>query len=265
MATNEAGAAPESPVVSARSAVAENEAGAVPIVAVEALTKTFPPTTHALTDVSFEILLGQSVAIIGKSGSGKSTLLSILGLLETPTSGTYRFAGTDTQGLPSRRLTAFRRDSIGYIFQAYNLVEYLTVRENVLHALDIKGIRGEQAERIAEEKIARVGLEERRDAYPQTLSGGEQQRTAIARAIAGAPQLLLCNEPTGNLDERTAASILDLLLSMVSPTNAVVIVTHDSSVAAACQRRLVMSDGVLTEQISGSDSGIDDGTDEESA
>lgn len=143
-----------------------------------------------------------------------------------------------------------RRDLIGYVFQSFNLIDYLSVRENVLHALDIKGIRGPEARRLAAEKIHLVGLDARADAYPATLSGGEQQRVAIARAVAASPQLLLCDEPTGNLDSENSSAVLRLLLHQVSERNAVVIVTHDATIAAACDRQLNMRDGILNEAAS---------------
>lgn len=225
----------------------ENPENTVPLVEMKGITRFFPPNTTALRNVECTIFPGQTVAIIGPSGSGKSTLLALLGLLDSPDSGTYTLSGNAIAQIDQSGLTALRRDLIGYVFQSFNLIDYLSVRENILHALDIKGVHGGRAAALANEKIRLVGLSHRADAYPSTLSGGEQQRTAIARAIAGSPKLLLCDEPTGNLDSENSASVLKLLLSMSNNTNAIIIVTHDETIAAACNRQLRMADGHLQE------------------
>lgn len=225
----------------------ENPGNTIPLVEMKGITRFFPPNTTALRNVECTIFPGQTVAIIGPSGSGKSTLLALLGLLDSPDSGTYTLSGNAIAQIDQSGLTALRRDLIGYVFQSFNLIDYLSVRENILHALDIKGVHGGRATELSNEKIRLVGLSHRADAYPSTLSGGEQQRTAIARAIAGSPKLLLCDEPTGNLDSENSASVLKLLLSMSNNTNAIIIVTHDETIAAACDRQLRMTDGHLQE------------------
>lgn len=210
------------------------------------ITRSFPPTTRALRNVTFSISPGQSVAITGPSGSGKSTLLGILGLLDSPDSGTYTLEGTHVESLTQRQKTEVRKTSIGHIFQAFNLIDYLSVRENILHSLDIKGLRGAAAAARDGTTLAQVGLTHRADAYPPTLSGGEQQRTAIARALSADPKVLLCDEPTGNLDSTNSRTVLDLLLAALTPENTVIIVTHDPAIAAACDRQIVIEDGSVT-------------------
>lgn len=210
------------------------------------ITRSFPPSTRALRNVTFSISPGQSVAITGPSGSGKSTLLGILGLLDSPDSGTYTLEGTHVESLTQRQKTEVRKTSIGYIFQAFNLIDYLSVRENILHSLDIKGLHGAAASERADTTLEQVGLTHRADAYPPTLSGGEQQRTAIARALSADPKVLLCDEPTGNLDSTNSRTVLDLLLAALTPENTVIIVTHDPAIAAACDRQIVIEDGSVT-------------------
>lgn len=210
------------------------------------ITRSFPPTTRALRNVTFSISPGQSVAITGPSGSGKSTLLGILGLLDSPDSGAYTLEGTHVESLTQRQKTEVRKTSIGHIFQAFNLIDYLSVRENILHSLDIKGLHGAAAAARADTTLAQVGLTHRADAYPPTLSGGEQQRTAIARALSADPKVLLCDEPTGNLDSTNSRTVLDLLLATLTPENTVIIVTHDPAIAAACDRQIVIEDGSVT-------------------
>lgn len=244
------GASGATPAGISTNDTATSAADAPPLVSLHGITRFFPPNTHALSAVNCDIHAGESVAIVGPSGSGKSTLLAVLGLLDTADLGTYSLAGNSVDTATQPQLTDLRRTLIGYVFQAFNLIDYLTVRENVLHALDIKGIRGKAAAALTDEKLHLVGLSHRAGAYPSTLSGGEQQRTAIARALVSAPRLLLCDEPTGNLDSENSSSVLRLLLSTVSETNAVVIVTHDPTIAAACDRQFSMRDGRLSFDIS---------------
>lgn len=187
------------------------------------------------------------MAIVGPSGSGKSTLLSVLGLLDTATSGSYKFNGFAVEKLGDKERTRLRRDSIGFVFQAFHLIDHLNARENVEYSLAIAGVSGPEARVITDRALTAVGLSHRVTAFPTTLSGGEQQRVAIARAIAGQPQLLLCDEPTGNLDSESSNKILELLMQSRSPQSSLVLVTHDLEVAARCTRRLHVADGVVTE------------------
>ena len=217
-----------------------------PLIAASNLQRRFGSRTYALVDASLQIHRGESVAITGRSGSGKTTLLSILGLLDTPTSGSMALDGLPTAEMNDRGRTALRRERIGFVFQAFHLIPHLTALENVAHALTVRGINTAAANATARDVLNEVGLSERHDAFPGTLSGGEQQRVAIARAIATQPALVLCDEPTGNLDEANSDRILSLLLDAVTPESAVVIVTHDPTAAAACDRQLAVQDGRLS-------------------
>jgi putative ABC transport system ATP-binding protein len=218
-----------------------------PLIAAGGLSKYYPPSTWALREASLEIRCGETVAIVGASGSGKSTLLALLGLLDTPTEGRYLLDETDVTVATDSVRTALRRRYIGFIFQAFHLVPHLTVLENVLLGLRIKGVTGQRAHDAAREHLDRVGLLPREHARPNTLSGGEQQRTAIARALASEPRLVLCDEPTGNLDSQNSALVVERILASVSPSTAAVIVTHDWEVAERCARVLHVRDGVLAD------------------
>lgn len=211
------------------------------------ITRSFPPSTLALSDATFQIFPGDTVAVVGPSGSGKSTLLAILGLLETATRGTHRFLGQDVSRFRDRERTRVRREHIGFVFQAFHLIPHLTALENVQYgatSLD----RRRSVRRLAASSLEDVGLAHRSDAFPTTMSGGEQQRIAIARALVRKPQLLLCDEPTGNLDSRTSQKVLDLLVSHQRADTALVIITHDATVASACSRKLYVLDGYVTER-----------------
>ncbi|WP_413774888.1 ABC transporter ATP-binding protein [Actinocorallia sp. A-T 12471] len=204
-------------------------------------------TVTALTDVNFQVGAGELVAIIGPSGSGKSTLLNILGLLDRPSSGSYLLRGSDTAHLAERERTRVRAQSIGFVFQAFHLVAHKTAWANVALPLLYTRVPHRDRRRRAEEQLHRVGLGHRLDAYPATLSGGEKQRVAIARATVHGPSMLLCDEPTGNLDSETSATVMDLLDRMAGDGLAVVVVTHDPAVAARADRVLRVRDGRLAE------------------
>jgi putative ABC transport system ATP-binding protein len=221
--------------------------GAKTLLSFDRVGRRFPPNTAALTDATFDISIGDSVAIVGPSGSGKSTLLAILGLLDNPTSGKYTLFEQGIQGLADRERTRLRREHIGFVFQAFHLVAHLTALENVEYALRISGLSSDQIRSLALAAIQDVGLAHRADAFPATMSGGEQQRVAIARAVARRPALLLCDEPTGNLDTTNSAKILDLLVRSNRGDSALVIVTHDNAVARRCARQLHVRDGIVTE------------------
>ncbi|MDN5726213.1 MAG: ABC transporter ATP-binding protein [Propionibacteriales bacterium] len=212
----------------------------------ESLRREFPPAVVALADATLEIELGESVAICGRSGSGKSTLLALLGLLDAPSGGSCRIDGVATEQLRRRQRAEFRRTHIGFVFQSFHLIPHLTATENVIVALDTRGTRRSQQRRRAVAELERVGLADRLNSLPVTMSGGEQQRVAIARAVATAPPILLCDEPTGNLDSTTAHDVLEILLTATTAT-AVVIVTHEEAVASRCDRTVWVNDGVLTE------------------
>jgi len=200
--------------------------------------------TTALDDVSLSIDEGERVAIIGPSGSGKSTLLSILGLLDRPSSGEYILDGAKTSQLSDKQRTNARKASLSFVFQAFHLIPYLNVMENVEEGQRIGGVRSTRERRMeARLSLERLGMESRLEAFPPSLSGGEQQRVAIARALARAPKLLLCDEPTGNLDSANSERVLDALVGSNRGREAVVIVTHDSKVAERCDRIISVSDG----------------------
>lgn len=214
----------------------------------ERVSKKHPPTTMALRNASLTLSRGESVAIVGPSGSGKSTLLGILGLLDTPTTGTYLLEGEDTGELSDTARTWMRSERIGFVFQSFQLIPHLTARENVELGLTISGFSTRTAHELATESLLRVGLSHRVNAMPQTLSGGEQQRVGIARAVSRRPGLLLCDEPTGNLDSASSLEVIKVLFANASDDTLLVIVTHDESIAARCTRVLEIHDGVVAER-----------------
>jgi len=205
------------------------------------------PPVVALRDIDLTIHRGDWLAIVGPSGSGKSTLLNILGCLDRPTAGTYLVDGIDAAALSDAERTALRGRTIGFVFQAFHLLGHRTVLENVmLGELYAGGERAGRAER-ARRALDRVGMGERRSFLPTRLSGGEQQRVAIARALVGAPSLLLCDEPTGNLDSVNTESLLRLFDSLAEQGSTLVVVTHDDEVAAHARPLVRMIDGHLSE------------------
>jgi putative ABC transport system ATP-binding protein len=214
------------------------------------LIKTFDQDGHAinvLRGVSLCISTGERVAIMGQSGSGKSTLLHCLGLLEPPTSGSITCLGQAAAGLSDQAMAAIRCRQIGFVFQAFYLVPGLTVRENVLLPLLIGRAGGDRTARV-DELLRRVGLAHRCNHRPAQLSGGEQQRVALARALVTQPDLLLLDEPTGNLDSQTGQDILRLIVELQQSTGlTAVMVTHDPAAAAYCSRIITIRDGRIIE------------------
>jgi putative ABC transport system ATP-binding protein len=201
------------------------------------------PGVVALASVSLTIEPGSFVAIVGPSGSGKSTLLNLMGALDRPSSGRIRIAGRDLGALDDDGLTRVRRDTIGFVFQFFNLVPTLSALENAMMPALLAGERPRDVEARAKEALAKVGLGHRVRHRPDELSGGEMQRVAIARALVGDPPLLLADEPTGNLDSRTGEEILALLTGTTSARRTVVLVTHDPRVAERADRVLTIRDG----------------------
>ena len=200
----------------------------------------------ALADVSLTIRHGEFIAIAGQSGSGKTTLLQLLGALDRPSSGQVRLSGGDLTRASDRDLSRLRRDTIGFIFQQFNLIPTLTASQNVEAAIATTDLGRADRERRAAELLDAVGLSPRSNHLPSQLSGGEQQRVAIARALANRPQVLLADEPTGNLDSTTGEEILSLLRRLSAEQHlTVVLVTHDPAIAAAAPRLLRMQDGRL--------------------
>jgi putative ABC transport system ATP-binding protein len=219
----------------------------VPRLELRHVTRTLESGGRPLTvvdDVSFAIGAGESVAVLGPSGSGKSTLLALMAGLDRPTSGAILYEGREVQALSEDELALWRRHHVGFVFQSFQLLQHLTARENVLLPLELRGEDGPG--RSADELLEQVGLRERAHHYPAQLSGGEQQRIALARAFAARPSLLLADEPTGNLDTRTGQIVLEMLqrLQRRSGTS-LVLVTHDPATARLAERRLHLLDGRL--------------------
>jgi putative ABC transport system ATP-binding protein len=219
------------------------------------LTKTYgsgETEVRALDGVSIEIAAGEMVAIMGPSGSGKSTLLHLLGALETPTSGEIELAGRRFDGLDDRQLTLLRRDGIGFVFQFFNLLGTLSAEENVLLPALIAGRQDNEMRERARGLLERVGLAPRAEHLPSELSGGEQQRVSIARALLMRPALVLADEPTGNLDSHSSREILDLLGELNRDEgHTIVMVTHDPAAAATAGRVVFLRDGELAGEVEG--------------
>lgn len=206
---------------------------------------------HALRGVSFTIQAGEYVAVLGPSGSGKSTLLHLLGALDRPTTGTVCFAGRDLRSLSDAQMAEVRNRRIGFVFQSFHLLPRLTALGNVALPLVYRGVARRERRRRALEALDAVGVADRAGHRPAQLSGGQQQRVAIARAIVSQPDLLLADEPTGNLDTVTGGEVLALLARLHAQAGtALVVVTHDERIAAGAQRRIEVRDGLLTEETS---------------
>jgi putative ABC transport system ATP-binding protein len=205
--------------------------------------RTSEVETRALSEVSLEILPGEFVAVMGPSGCGKSTLLNILGLLDRPTTGRYEFFGEDVSRYGEGRMTRLRRDKIGFVFQSFNLIDDLTVAQNVEVALIYRGVHAGERKQRVKAALERVGVGHRANHKPQQLSGGQQQRVAVARALVSAPRLILADEPTGNLDTANGEAVMDLLKQAAAGGVTVVMVTHSLAHAAEAQRTIKLLDG----------------------
>jgi len=201
---------------------------------------------YALRDVSIDFVQGEFTAIMGASGSGKSTLMNILGCLDQPTSGSYVLGDADVSQMPDDQLSEIRSQRIGFVFQNFNLIQQLTVLENLEVPMFYMGIPPHERKRRAMELAERVGLADRADHRPMQLSGGQQQRVCIARAMINEPLILLADEPTGALDSKTGQQILDLFDRLVAQGKTIILVTHDPTVAHRCQRVITLHDGMVS-------------------
>ena len=225
------------------------------VIETEGLTKVYcmgATEVHALRGVDLRVAAGEFLALMGASGSGKSTLMHLLGCLDTPTAGCYRLEGRDVSTLSNQERARVRNTRIGFVFQSFNLLPRLDALDNVMLPLLYRGqVKG--AEKRAAQALERVGLAGRAGHRPTELSGGEQQRVAIARALAPGPAIILADEPTGNLDSATGADIIQLLLELWGEGRTILMVTHDTQVAAHARRILHVRDGQILNERSGDD------------
>jgi putative ABC transport system ATP-binding protein len=225
-----------------------------PIIRLDRISKSFEEAGRervVLHEVSAEFEQGEFVVLVGKSGSGKSTLLNLVSGIDTPSSGAVWIAGQELTGLSEHERTLFRRQKIGFIFQFFNLVQTLTVLENLLLPLELNGRTSARDRAGALDLLEQVGLADRRDAYPDRLSGGEQQRIAVARALVHDPLLVLADEPTGNLDAETGQQVLDLLDTLTRRAGKnLLMVTHSPDVVGLADRVFRMTEGHLVEEFS---------------
>src|SRR5438067_309322 len=234
--------------MSALAEIIEMPETAKALIQLESVTKTYDSgenAVQALGGVDVAIERGEFVAIMGPLGSGKSTLMHILGCLDTPTSGKYWLDGEDVAEMSNRSLARVRNQKIGFVFQTFNLLPRATILKNVELPLLYAGVRGSDRKERAMETLKRVGLETRAKHRPNELSGGQRQRVAIARALANDPSLILADEPTGNLDQKTGWEIIDIFRELASHDETIVLVTHDPGIAATTHRRIKIVDGLI--------------------
>jgi putative ABC transport system ATP-binding protein len=223
-----------------------------PVLDVRTVTKVYgegEATVHALRGVSLTVERGDYVAIMGSSGSGKSTLMNILGCLDVPTAGRYLLDGVDVSRLSDRQLALVRNRRIGFVFQSFNLIPRTTALANVELPLAYAGVRGAQRRARARAALALVGLEDRAGHEPNQMSGGQQQRVAVARALVGAPALVLADEPTGNLDSQSTKDVLGVLDRLNRSGRTIVLITHEDDVAAHARRLIRLVDGNIVTDV----------------
>ena len=222
-----------------------------PLLRLEGVTKVFlsdEVETHALSGIHLQINKGEFVSIAGPSGCGKSTLLAILGLLDSPTEGTYTLSGKNVSDLPTAERAQIRNREVGFVFQSFNLIGDLTVFENVELPLTYRGLRAAERRDRVREALERVGMAHRERHLPSQLSGGQQQRIAVARAVAGDPLIVLADEPTGNLDSAHGEAVMELLGELHSTGATICMVTHDPRYAAYADRKVHLFDGQVVEE-----------------
>ena len=222
-----------------------------PLIALAGIKKVFytdEVETHALSDIHLEIRKGEYLAIAGPSGCGKTTLLSILGLLDSPTDGSYTLSGEPVARLTASQRARVRNRQIGFIFQAFNLIGDLTVYENVELPLTYRGMPAEERRSRVQGALERVGMSHRMKHFPAQLSGGQQQRVAVARAVAGDPAILLADEPTGNLDSTNGEAVMELLRELHQGGATICMVTHDARYARHAERSVHLFDGKVVEE-----------------
>src|SRR6266568_4169354 len=225
--------------------------GSQPLIRLDAVSKVFVTDeveTHALQSVHFDVKKGEYLSISGPSGCGKSTLLAILGLLDTPTDGTYYLNGKSVTGLKLSERARIRNREIGFIFQAFNLIGDLTVYENVELPLTYRGMPSAERKKQVQEALDKVGMSHRMKHYPSQLSGGQQQRVAVARALGGKPLILLADEPTGNLDSANGEAVMELLRDLHRSGATICIVTHDERYARHADRSVYLFDGRVVDE-----------------
>jgi putative ABC transport system ATP-binding protein len=225
--------------------------GGQSLIHLEGLGKVFyteEVETHALSNINLDIRSGEFVSIAGPSGCGKTTLLSILGLLDSPTHGKYLLDGEGVEKLSASQRAKIRNQAIGFIFQAFNLIGDLTVYENVELPLTYRGTASAERKERVQAALERVGMAHRMNHYPSQLSGGQQQRVAVARAIVGRPLILLADEPTGNLDSKNGAAVMDLLRELHSEGATICMVTHDPRYAHVAERSIHLFDGQVVSE-----------------
>jgi len=222
-----------------------------PIIETKNLTKIFKETAQevcAVDNVNLEFAQGEFTAIVGPSGSGKTTLLNLIGGLDAPTSGQIFIDGKDISTLTEKQMTEFRLQNIGFVFQAYNLIPVLTAKENVSFVMELQGRSKTETDNRAEELLLSVGLSDRADSRPAKLSGGQQQRVAVARALASKPKFILADEPTANLDSKSAQNLLDIMEKLNKEENITFIFsTHDPRIMAKARRIITLEDGKVVD------------------